>query len=279
MPNAKPTTKTTTTKASTQGAKKTQSKPEPKKAQSKGPVKSTNAKATKATTEKKPARKNLTQCVGFVYSGSLIKGSHVYLFQCDNSDAVTHVRETLVPYFGGNVNGRYVKCEDAEETMTAILESATEQGYHTDEDCQQILKCTVGDAATLLKTCSGATIAHLLKLKEEEAEDKPKKASAKAKAPTKGSKGGNSKKAVAEEEDDAEDDEDADDDEDAEVSDEAEEGEEGEEGEDDEEAEEEEEEVKPAPKKASNTKTTGKPANAKGGKAPQQKSVAKKGGK
>jgi hypothetical protein len=190
--NANKTANTKQSANTKQPAKKTQSKPEPKKQQSKVAV------------EKKVQRKNLNQCVGFVYGGSLIKGSHVYLFQCDNVDAVSHVRETLVPYFGGNVNGRYVKCEDAEETMNSILATAEEKGFNTDPDCQNILKCNIGDGSELIKTAANVNIAHLLKLNE--AEDKPKKTTTKgSKAPAKGVK---TKKVVDDDDDDDEGDED-----------------------------------------------------------------------
>jgi hypothetical protein len=255
--NANKTANTKQSANTKQPAKKTQSKPEPKKQQSKVAV------------EKKVQRKNLNQCVGFVYGGSLIKGSHVYLFQCDNVDAVSHVRETLVPYFGGNVNGRYVKCEDAEETMNSILATAEEKGFNTDPDCQNILKCNIGDGSELIKTAANVNIAHLLKLNE--AEDKPKKTTTKgSKAPAKGVK---TKKVVDDDDDDDEGDED--DEEGDEVSDE-----EDDDDEDDEEEDEVEEvEVKPT-KKASQTPQKGNAKTGNGAKAKvAPKTNTKKGGK
>jgi len=128
----------------------------------------------------------------------MIKASHVYLFQCDNSDPVSHVRETLVPYYGSGVNGRYVKCEDAEETMKTILEAASEKGFQCDPDCQNILKCNIGDASALIKEASGSGIAHTLTLVDQDNKSK--------KAGKAGAKGGKGSKKAAKDDEEAEDD-------------------------------------------------------------------------
>lgn len=258
---------------------KAPSKAEPKKAQSKSTAKApTKTTTTKGTTEKKPPRKNLNQSVGFVYAGDIIKGSNVYLFHSDSANPTEHVRETLVPYFGANVNGRFVKCEDAEETFNAVLAAAEEKEYKSALDCKNILKCNVGDAADLIKTAAGASIAHVIKLTEPE--DKPDKAKATTKGAAKGAatKGGKAKK-DAEEEDEAADE--ADNDDGDEVSDEAEADadDEGEAESDDEEAEAESEDEPEPPKKVVQKGGAKGGAVQKGGKQPAQKATAKKNGK
>lgn len=260
MSKAKPVTKATkpTTKA---GGKATTTKAEPKKV--------TKATTTKGTAEPKKTKKNMTQCVGFIYGGDLIKGSHAYLFQCDTTDPVTHVRETLVPYFGGNVIGRYVKCEDAEGTMATILENAETKGFNTDSECQHILKCNVTDASELIKTAAGSNIAHVLKLTENE--PKPKKESTSTAAKGKNAKSTKGNKKAAEE-DEAEDEEAEDEAEDEEGEDDEVSDEEDEEDEEDDE-EEEEPPKKTTGKGAKPTTTTGK------GAKPNSKPAPKKGSK
>jgi len=261
MSKAKPVTKATakpTTKAG--GKATTTTKAEPKKV--------TKGAATKGTSEPKKAKKNLTQCVGFIYGGELIKGSHAYLFQCDTTDPVTYVRETLVPYFGGNVTGRYVKCEDADATMAIVLENVETKGFNTDGECQQILKCNVSDASELIKTAASANIAHVLKLTESEPKPKKESTTASKGKTTKTTKGKKAAEVEDEvEEDEAEEDDAEDDDaEDDEVSDEEDEDE-------DEEDEEEEEQPKKATGKNTKPATTGK--NTK----PSSKPAPKKGSK
>ena len=132
----------------------------------------------KNTSEKKPSekkqRRNLTQCVGFVYGGSIIKTNNVFLFSTDDhKNTVEYVRKNLSNYFGNNVTGRYVKCEDAEETLNKIMVSAKEKKYLAEtEDCY-ILKCNVNNASTLLKEISESSTANTFKLSDDE--DKPQK--------------------------------------------------------------------------------------------------------
>lgn len=254
-----------TTKPSAKKNTKTQSKPEQKKVQSKADPKKGGKTATKATGEKKTVRKNLNQCVGFVYAGSMIKASHVYLFECDNSDPVTYVRENLVPYFGIEVNGRYVKCADAEETMKAVLADSAEKGYQCDAECQNILKCNIGDASSLIKDAAAANTAHTLTLVDQN--NKPKKAG-KVKADTKGGKG--SKKASKDDED-AEDEQEEDNEDDSENGSDDDVENDEDDVSDEQDDEEEEEEEKPKGKGAQKggkaaPQTKGKGAAAKRGK-------------
>ncbi|VBB18581.1 hypothetical protein YASMINEVIRUS_1044 [Yasminevirus sp. GU-2018] len=226
--------------------KKVAAKPAEKKAATKPAEKKAASKPTSKPAEKKATKAKLNQCVAFIYGGSLIKASHVYLFAVENGDAVEYVREHLTPYFGHAVTGRYVKCEDAEATLASVYETAEEKEYIVDADCKNILKCNVGEAADLLKTVADVNVAHTIKLGAEE--EKPAKAKAsKAKKPaTKGKKAAKDDEeeldAAEDEEEDVEDAEDADEEE----GEDAEEAEEGDEAE----AEEEEEEVKPAKKSA-----------------------------
>ena len=81
------------------------------------------SKATKKTVSKtntkntKPRRKNLNECVAFVYGGDCMKASVVHVFAVDEKNPTTYVEEKLVPYYGSKIGGRYVKCEDSEETL------------------------------------------------------------------------------------------------------------------------------------------------------------------
>jgi hypothetical protein len=131
--------------------------------------KNNSKKTLSKNTVSKKSIKNKNQYVGFIYGGSIIKATHIYLFQCNNTDAISHVRKTLVPYFGGNIYGRYVRCKDAKETMNIILEASLEKGYQTDTDCQNILKCNIGDASEFIKNCAGVNMCNVIKLNEAEA--------------------------------------------------------------------------------------------------------------
>ena len=123
--------------------------------------------------EKKAPRRNLNECVGFIYGGSLIKASHAYLFTVPDKDVVGYVRENLTKYFGNNVTGRYVKCANAEDTLRRIIESAEERKYLAESSDVCILKCSVNNASALLKEISECSTANSFKLANDE--DKPKK--------------------------------------------------------------------------------------------------------
>lgn len=218
---------------STKQEKATNKKTAPAKEATKKPL---ATKGASKNTEKKAPRRNLNQAVAFLYGGSLVKSSHVYVFAVDNKDVETYVRENLSQYFGNSVNGRSVKCEDAEATLAEVLSQADSQGFRVEADCP-ILKCSVNNASLLLKEVAGSSTANSFKLGKDE-EKTTKKSSKPSK---KGKKDGT---AESDNEEDAEENE-----EDAEETDE----DEAEDGEDDDEADDaesdEEEEEKPATKK------------------------------
>lgn len=242
-------------KATTKSAAKPEAKPASnKKTTPAAPTKDSKKTAPKSgskSAEKKAPRRNLNQAVAFLYGGSLVKASHVYVFAVENKDVVAHVRENLSQYFGNAVTGRSVKCENAEETLAEVLAQAEKKGYRVETECP-ILKCSVNNASQLLKEVAECNTANSFKLAEDEEKPAKKTDSKKEKAASvkKGKKD-----ATAESDEDAEDDEDE-----AEETDE-EEGEDGEDADDADDAEsEEEEEKKPAAKKGVQKKADDKPA-------------------
>lgn len=101
------------------------------------------------------------KCIGFLYGGDFIEGDHIYLFQCDTLDVVSYVRDTFVSYFGGNINGYYVKYENIKNNLD-ILESSEIEEFKCDIGCNNILKCKIEDAIKLIKTYSGENVCHPL---------------------------------------------------------------------------------------------------------------------
>ena len=214
---------------------------------SKGSSKGSKVVSKTESTKKSSPKRNQTEAVGFVYGGALFKGSRVFVFSCkDCKDCVGYVKENLVQFYGSDVSGRYVKCENSEETLEKILDQAKEKGYYVEENCN-VLKLSVSDASKLLKDVSGYTSCHNIKVNV--GEKTSKKTASK-----------NTKK------DAAEGDEADDDDDDEEYEGQEEEREEGEEEEEEEEEEPEEEEEEEPPAKTSAQKKSGKSENPKKGK-------------
>lgn len=134
-------------------------------------------KQSSSTEQSKPkpapkSTKNLNSCVGFVYGGSLIKASSLYVFAVDSKDVVGYVQENLTQWFGNQISGRFVKCEDSKATLDKFLELATERNYRT-EMTGNILKLSVTNGATLLKEVSGSTTASTIKLPSDAVETEP----------------------------------------------------------------------------------------------------------
>jgi len=173
MPNKPATTKATTSTKVTTGTKKaTTAKPPVTKTNTAKTESKGNTKATstgKADTEKKTARRNLNETIGFIYGGNM-KASHVYVFALNNKDVTTYVKENLVEYFGSEISGRYVKCENSEEAFASLLEQAEKNNYCT-EPGSKILKCAVTNAATLCKEVTGSASANVITIKEKEAKE------------------------------------------------------------------------------------------------------------
>lgn len=227
-----------------------------------------SGKATKKTVSKtntkntKSRRKNLNECVGFVYGGDCMKASVVRVFAVNEKDPTTYLKENLVPHYGSKIGGRYVKCENSEETLKTLLNKATEDNSQCEKDCN-LLKLSIQNGANLLREVSGSNVAHTIKLNTEKLEKESKNV---AKA-DKADKVDNDLDADSEDEhsdaseddkDNVESDDDVTDEENSDASD-AEEG-------NDSESEEEEEPVKPKSKTAKNTrnqKSTKKSSNSK----------------
>lgn len=240
----------------------TDSKSSPKKGSKSNVTAGSKSGSTSNASKKRVA---LNERVAFIYGGTLMKSSNVFVFAIDNKDVVAYTRKHLSPYYGDKVNGRYVNCENAEEALERVLELADEKGYRAEAGCN-VLKLAVNNASALLKEATGATAAHSFKLDEDEAAPK--------KSANKGGKLDASKKddsdvkddeasdASEDEKDDVEDEKDVseDENEDAPNADKADEAE----------SDEEDEEVKPSRKriqKKSNSKAAkGTSKGKKGGK-------------
>lgn len=200
-----------------------------KKANAKTASKSSTKDASKGASKnkEKKSRGKQNQSVAFLYGGELLKTNRQVLFTTDAIKAdeiVQYVRDNYVKYYGADVSGRFVKCEDSDETLKEVLEAAKEKDYLVEPD-SNLLKCSVGDATTLLKDAIEGGLAHTFKLGEskkskgkkggkkgkdedsgesgdEESEEDNKKAKS---SPKKGGKKTASKK--SEESDDSDDDE------------------------------------------------------------------------
>jgi len=153
----KPDTKTAANKSS---SGKTNGKPATKTTDGK--------KSTPKTGEKKAQRPKLEQAVGFIHGGEL-KASRIFAFAVtDGSDVESvknYVKDNLVTYFGPVLSGRYVKCEDANETLATILDSAGEDRI---ENCT-IIKRNVQNAAILYRDSIGNGVTHTFSLSDEKA--------------------------------------------------------------------------------------------------------------
>lgn len=130
-----------------------------------------NTEQTK-TKQVSKSQKNLNNCVGFVYGGSLIKASNLYLFSVDSKDVVDYVQNNLTKWFGNQISGRFVKCEDASATLQRVIELATERKYLAEPN-YNILKVSVTNGVALLKEVSGATVASTIKLVSDVVELEP----------------------------------------------------------------------------------------------------------
>jgi len=266
MPGGKSdkSTKTSDKKPVAEKSTKASDKKPEKKTEKTEKTEKSSTKSGKSTSKSEKgtsSRRNLNEAVGFVYGGDLIKASCAYVFAVPNKEVKKYVEDNLVSYYGSRVSGRYIKCEDCQETFKNVLKFAEEKGYCTDAG-SHILKIAVNNAANMLKEVSGENTAHTFTLQEKE--DKKEK-SDKDKSDKKGKSGKSEKKtgkkdktedeseASGDEEDDVEDEKDVsgDEDEDAEDA----------QDEDDTVSEEEEEEQKPV------TKGSQKKGDTKSGKS------------
>jgi len=130
--------------------------------------------------KKKAQRPKLEQAVGFIHGGEL-KASRIFAFAVtDGSDVESvknYVKDNLVTYFGPVLSGRYVKCEDANETLATILDSAGEDRI---ENCT-IIKRNVQNAAILYRDSIGNGVTHTFSLSDEKAKTGKKTTGAKTK--------------------------------------------------------------------------------------------------
>jgi hypothetical protein len=257
------------------------------KSETSGKKGATSAKETKKApakeaSEKKTPRRNLNQAVAFIYGGSLIKASHVYLFQVEDKDVVAYAQKNLSQYFGDKVSGRSVKCENAEDIFNRVLEQAEEKEYRVEPNCP-ILKCSVNNAAQLLKDIAECSTANSFTLSKDKVKGSKKDAGKKEKPVVKKGKKGKKEETAdsdAEHSDDAEDAEDADEVEEDEENADENEDEDADDAEDAEEAgSDEEEEEKPAAKKSAPKKGDAKPAKGAAKGKDNDKAKAPKKGK
>jgi hypothetical protein len=222
--------------------------------------KSKSSKISKAETKKnvseskkatKP-RRNLKEMIGYIYGGDMLKPNRVVFFHRDNLNYADHVKDTYFDFYGPNVSGRGVKCEDAEKTFNALMKKANKDECVVHEN---MVKLSVNNSSALMKKVSGSTSAFTLKFDEDE-DDGDEKDTKKDKKSNEDSEGDAS--------DDDGDDSDASDDDDEGVdadenvnNEESADNEDGEDA-DDSPSEEEEEDTKPAKKsskKESNRKS------------------------
>jgi hypothetical protein len=245
-------------------------------------TKETKKAPAKEASEKKAPRRNLNQAVAYIYGGSLIKASHVYVFAVPDKDVVAYAQENLSQYFGGKVSGRSVKCEDAEDIFNKVLEQADEKGFRVEPDCP-ILKCSVNNAAQLLKDVADCTTANSFTLDKDRVKASKKDSSKKEKPSVKKGKKGKkdeSAESDAEESDNADDADDADEVEEDEENADENEDEDADNAEDaDEAGSDEEEEEKPAAKKSTPKKGEAKPTKSAAKGKDNDKSKAPKKGK
>lgn len=124
--------------------------------------------------EKKPRKdtSKLTHVVGFIYGGSTIKASTLYMFGNDTKNVEEYITNNL-QWAGKCVSGRYVKCEDHEEMLTKLRELATKREVIA-EPGSNILKLSVINGSALLKEATGTSQAHNIKLNSDAVETKKK---------------------------------------------------------------------------------------------------------
>lgn len=177
--------------------------------------KSTSKSASKGGDKEKKTRGKQNQSVAFLYGGELLKTNRSVLFTVDSNkpdDVKQYVRDNFSKYYGSDVSGRFIKCEDGDDTLVEVLEAAKEKDYLLEPD-SNILKCSVNDAAELLKDVTKLDSTHTFKLgeskkgkgkaaKEDKDDDDDDESPKKGKGKAAAKKGG--KKAAKEEESDDE---------------------------------------------------------------------------
>src|SRR5207237_395347 len=89
---------------------------------------------------RKNAKKELTNVVGFVYGGSIIKSGCIYVFCTNNDNVIEYIRKTYTQYFGECLYGGFVKCENAEKALARVLAKAQKEGRLVEVGFN-ILKC------------------------------------------------------------------------------------------------------------------------------------------
>lgn len=90
------------------------------------------------------------QYMGFIYGGKL-KSDNIYIFISKDVDPITYCKENLIQKFGYDINGRFIKCKDANKALKKFFTLVNEKCIISDIECKNILKCDINAASELLK--------------------------------------------------------------------------------------------------------------------------------
>lgn len=150
------------------------SKGEKKAAVPKKAVTKTEKKAVEKK-EKKEKKEAPGESVGFVYGGTM-KASYGYSFcaQVSSPEEVkTYAKEHFAEFYGADISGRFVKCENGEEALEKFLEHADEKKYRVGTE-GKLLFASVNNLAALLKEVTDSASAHKFSMEEKKKETKKK---------------------------------------------------------------------------------------------------------
>jgi hypothetical protein len=123
--------------------------------------KTTNTNEVKEET--KPKRTLCKECIGFVYGGDYVKISCVYVFKLDSLNFQEYVEKELVPFFGANISGRYVKCHNSNEAYDTFIQLLKDKEYKVDDSCS-FVKVSVSNASPLLREVAGTKRVYTIKV-------------------------------------------------------------------------------------------------------------------